>query len=157
MNSSNPQQFMEGFHAVVPKLDCPHCTDENILDLEEFHSQDAPNVHAPCKGCGIGNEVWICLKCKDVYCSRYVNSHMLEHFNKTYNEGNPHPICFSFADFSYWCNLCNEYVEHPLLQHKKVFYEQKFGNTQDQKEILKIIKESKHQDQIKEEDEEQED
>ena len=122
-SAQSPFSFMEGFHAVTPKLDCPHCTDEHILDKDEFMEENAPKVHDTCKECGIGGEVWICLACKDVLCSRYVNSHMLDHFNKTNAEGRPHPICFSFADFSYWCNLCNEYVEHQLLQHKKVFYE----------------------------------
>ena len=27
---------MDGFHAVTPKKDCPHCTPENIWPVKEF-------------------------------------------------------------------------------------------------------------------------
>ena len=90
--------MMEGFVAVCPKTDCPHCTIDNIEDSPDFKDT---SVNDPCKVCGEKGEVWICLKCKEVFCSRYVNGHMVEHFEET-----KHPICFSFADFSYWCYEC---------------------------------------------------
>lgn len=65
------------------------------------------------------------------------------------------PICFSFADFSYWCFACDSYVEHPLLDHTKFFYLQKFGETDTQKEVLDKIRASK-QDAVINEDEEDE-
>ena len=102
-------QMMEGLVAVTPKRDCPHCTADNILDIDEFEDT---HVDDPCKDCGAKGEVWICLKCKEVFCSRYVNAHMLQHHNDT-----QHPIVFSFADFSFWCFLCDSYVQHVLLDH----------------------------------------
>ena len=52
---------MEGMVAVTPKLDCPHCTDEHVTDVEEFES--GPKVTDGCKKCEVVGEVWICLKC----------------------------------------------------------------------------------------------
>jgi histone deacetylase 6 len=95
---------------------------ENILPKEEFEGK---HVNDPCVECGNVGENWICLKSKVVCCSRYVKSHGLAYYNKTKN-----PIAFSFADFSYWCYECDEYVEHPLLNHSKFFYSQKFGGNE---------------------------
>lgn len=104
---------IQGFFAVSPKADCPHCTPENIWELQNFKTK---TVTDPCIECNYVGENWICLKpdCGTVACSRYVESHMKEsHYVK-----NPqHPIVFSFADFSFWCYECDSYVVHPLLTH----------------------------------------
>ena len=71
------KKVMEGLVAVEPKKDCPHCTEDNLLDVGEFEGK---NVEDPCSHCGIKGENWICLKCKEICCSRYVNAHMLSHF-----------------------------------------------------------------------------
>ena len=105
---------MQGLFAVTPKKDCPHCVSENIMPKEDYKEQ---HVSDPCHSCGNIGENWICLTCKVSFCSRYVNGHMAEHNNQT-----KHPICFSFADFSYWCFECDAYLEHPLLDHSKYFY-----------------------------------
>ena len=109
---SELSKLMEGLHAVSPKSDCPHCIEENITDYTDFESKK--NVNDPCSyaGCGVSGEVWICLKCTEVFCSRYVHGHMAKH-----NTEVGHPICFSFADFSYWCYECDSYVIHKLLDH----------------------------------------
>jgi len=106
---------------VTPKRDCPHCTPENIAPKEEFKGV---HVNDPCPDCGNVGENWVSLKpgSKVVKCSRYVRSHMLEYFEET-----NYPIAFSFADFSYWCFICDSYVEHPLLDHAGYFFEQKFA------------------------------
>jgi len=101
----------QGFHAVTPKRDCPHCTEENIAPKSDFEGKHVNDACAT-GDCGHKGENWICMKpgCKEVHCSRYVKSHMVEH-----NTAQDHPIVFSFADFSFWCYKCDAYLEHPLL------------------------------------------
>ena len=144
-----------GFHAVVPKKDCPHCTEDNIAPNSHF---EGSNVFDPCKYCSHEGENWLCLKpgCKTVACSRYVKSHMVQNHQSEVPELE-HPIVFSFADFSYWCYACDSYVEHPLLKQAAFFTEQKFGLNATQAEMLKKIKESEHKEELKEEDEDAED
>ena len=69
-------------------------------------------------------------------------------------ENPDHCIVFSFADFSFWCYACDDYVVSDKLDHGKAFFEQKFGEAS-QKEVFKIMKDSKHQDQIQEEEEDE--
>ena len=112
MQSSQAASIIpDGFHAVVPKKDCPHCIPENIATLEQLKGK---SVHDPCEDCGHVGENWICLKpgCLVIKCSRYVKSHMLDHQDE--HAGYQHPIAFSFADFSFWCYACDSYIEHPL-------------------------------------------
>lgn len=86
-------------------------------------------VTDPCTKCGISGEVWLCLACGDVQCSRYVHGHM-----STHNAESGHPLVLSFADFSFWCYICDSYViSEELLNHQKdsrpdSFYRQKFGD-----------------------------
>lgn len=110
-----------GMFAVSPIHECPHCIPgENITPIEEFKDI---TLSTPCKDCGHTKENWVCLKCKTICCSRYVRSHMVAH-----NEEEHHPICLSFADFSYWCYACDHYVSSKHLNHVKFFYPQKFGS-----------------------------
>ena len=145
-----------GFHAVTPKLDCPHCTPENLITNEQL---EGTHVNDACanEGCKHRGENWICLKpeCRHVACSRYVKQHMLDH-QKEHSDLS-HPIAFSFADFSYWCYACDEYVEHPLLKQKLFFYPQKFDKDDSQKQILEKIKQSEFKEELNEEDEDAED
>ena len=106
-----------GLHAVEPKRDCPHCIPENIAPKEEF---EGIHVNDPCGECGHQGENWLCLKpgSRIVRCSRYVNSHMLSY----YFDNPDHMIVFSFADFSFWCYVCDSYVVHPSLNHTEQFY-----------------------------------
>jgi len=110
---------MQGFHAIQPKTDCPHCTDENIWELQNFKGK---RFDDPCFKCGFVGENWICLKpgCAKVACSRYVAGHMRE----LHAANNPsHMIVFSFADFSFWCYECDSYIIHKKLNHASFFYE----------------------------------
>ena len=141
--------LMEGMVAVNPKTDCPHCTVEHVEDAFDFGEV---KVEHPCRDCGIGGEVWVCLKCKVIFCSRYVNGHMQQHY-----QTEKHPICFSFADFSFWCYECDSYIIHPILNHVSYFYPQKFGEESDQNKVMDVIRASKHQSSIPEQDEEQND
>ena len=66
----------------------------------EFLSVD---VCEPCKECAHIGENWLCLMCSMVYCSRYVNSHMVAH-----NAEEPgHMIALSYSDISVWCYECD--------------------------------------------------
>jgi uncharacterized UBP type Zn finger protein len=64
--------------AVEPKRDCPHCKPDNIIPLKTLIERGV-KVEDPCKVCGALGEMWLCLKCGDVLCSRYVKGHMKEH------------------------------------------------------------------------------
>ena len=150
----NPLDVM-GLHAVDPKKDCPHCeVAENITPLETIIASGR-RVVDPCLQCGIAGEVWLCLTCSEVHCSRYVQGHMSHH-----NAESGHPIVFSFADFSYWCYICDSYIIHERLNHHKSslengFYQQKFGAAgSDGHAVLETIKESKYQEVIPEEPDE---
>lgn len=50
-----------------------------------------------------------------------VNDHQVKHPEFE------HPLVFSFADFSFWCYACDDYVVHHLLTHSAFFTLQKFG------------------------------
>ena len=117
----NKQADFMGFHFCQPKKDCPHCLPgENIAHISEFKDL---SVTTPCKDCNHTRENWVCLKCKVICCSRYIKSHMLIH-----NEESKHPIALSFADFSFWCYECDDYVVSEHLDHVKHFYPQKFSD-----------------------------
>lgn len=113
---------IDGFFAVQPKGDCPHCVPENVTSVADLYQK---LISDPCFDCGFKGENWICLKpgCGTVACSRYVNSHMAEshHANNL-----DHPIVLSFADFSFWCYECDSYIVHKMLNHQTHFYKQKF-------------------------------
>ena len=140
----------QGFHAVEPKRDCPHCTAENIAPKEAF---EHVHVNDPCADCGHLGENWVCLQPDkiNVRCSRYVNSHMLAWGR----ENEDSPIVFSFADFSFWCYKCDSYVVHPLLNHTEAFYLQKFAEDEPLKDVLKKMKDTKHEEVLAEADEEE--
>lgn len=83
---------------------------------------------AKVSSCPMG-ENWLCLECGNIYCSRYINGHGLEHWKettKTNNNnnngrtGDGHCVAVSLADLSVWCHICNAYVRNekltPLLQ-----------------------------------------
>mmetsp|Transcript_43001 Transcript_43001/g.69769 ORF Transcript_43001/g.69769 Transcript_43001/m.69769 type:complete len:121 (+) Transcript_43001:190-552(+) len=93
--------------AVTPKTDCPHV---HSLDPGSFPS--GLTTSEPCETCGDRSENWICLSCFHVFCSRYVNAHLLAH-----NEAQPeHPIALSFSDLSLWCFSCDSYISNPSFQ-----------------------------------------
>jgi histone deacetylase 6 len=98
-----------GVHAVVPLTYCPHLT--QVCPLPSF---DFIDVNKPCKDCNSRQENWICLTCHGVFCSRFVNSHMVEHFEKS-----KHPMVLSFSDLSIWCYACDAYVENEILNEAK--------------------------------------
>ena len=87
--------------AVVPLNYCKHLElIKNLVnDLAMF------DVHKPCFKCQNTDENWICLTCKQILCSRFINSHMLEHYDEF-----KHPMVLSFSDISVLCYECEAYI-----------------------------------------------
>mmetsp|Transcript_3417 Transcript_3417/g.7110 ORF Transcript_3417/g.7110 Transcript_3417/m.7110 type:complete len:418 (-) Transcript_3417:1331-2584(-) len=111
---------IDGIFAVTPKMDCPHV--EVQLDADISHYNDF-ELTDPCQDCRNVGENWICLVCKNVKCSRYVNSHGVAHFNET-----SHCLALSMCDLSVWCYSCDKYIEHDSLYYiLKHFRELKYG------------------------------
>ncbi|XP_010604661.1 histone deacetylase 6 isoform X3 [Fukomys damarensis] len=105
------------FYAVTPLPWCPH--------LVAVLPPSAANVDVtqPCEDCGTLLENWLCLSCYQVYCSRYVNAHMVRH-----HEASGHPLVLSYVDLSTWCYPCQAYVHHQdLLVVKNIAHQKKFG------------------------------
>ena len=72
-------------------------------------------------------ENWICLECKAIRCSRYVNGHCEDHWKNTKcdeistmkqdeSEAMGHCIALSLQDLSVWCYECNSYLVHDDLE-----------------------------------------
>ncbi|TPP60818.1 Histone deacetylase 6 [Fasciola gigantica] len=99
------QQLPQRLFAVTPLPWCPH------LASIQTNPDWSPNVNETCGRCENELENWVCLNCYAVYCGRYANSHMLEHFSSM-----RHPLVLSFADLSSWCYECEAYVHNePFL------------------------------------------
>ncbi|XP_036126798.1 histone deacetylase 6 isoform X1 [Molossus molossus] len=105
------------FYAVTPLLWCPHLVE--VCPIPET----GLDVTQPCQDCGALQENWACLSCYEVYCSRYVNAHMIRH-----HESSGHPLVLSYVDLSTWCYRCQAYVHHQaLLDVKNAAHQNKFG------------------------------
>ena len=99
------QDLKAGAVLVTPLEWCPH--------LGEHVTAPAPakvDLKTPCGSCANEGENWLCLRCHEVFCSRYVNEHMLFHgLEKT------HLLSISFSDLSVWCYGCEDYVDNEVL------------------------------------------
>ena len=85
---------------VNPKKDCPHVENSTLLDIDKF--KKIPFDELKCQKCDESKELWICLICGEIYCSRYINGHFVEH-----NKSNPdHCLCLGVIDLSIWCFEC---------------------------------------------------
>lgn len=105
--------------AVNPLTWCPHL--ETVAPL--LSDTTVLDTNAPCEKCGDTSENWICLVCYRVFCSRFVNEHMVLH---GVEEG--HLMCLSYSDLSVWCYGCDNYVDHQLVKPaKSAAHAHKFG------------------------------
>ncbi len=93
--------------SVAPKTDCPHV----LLPQHYARKMEAIDVKAKCAKCSHTKENWYCLACSQVFCGRYVNGHMAEHFKES-----GHGVALSFADLSFWCYFCDSYIINKGLQ-----------------------------------------
>lgn len=105
------------FYTVTPLPWCPHLA--AVCPIPEA----GLDVTQPCQDCGELQENWVCLSCYEVYCSRYVNAHMLQH-----HDASGHPLVLSYVDLSTWCYQCQAYVHHQaVLDVKNIAHQNKFG------------------------------
>ena len=85
---------------VSPKKDCPYVEKTTLIDKEKF--QKIPFDALKCQKCDESNDLWICLVCGEIFCSRSIKGHFVEH-----NKANPeHCLCLGIGDFSVWCSEC---------------------------------------------------
>ncbi|XP_073029828.1 uncharacterized protein [Primulina eburnea] len=92
-----------------------HCDHLASLNSDLIH---IPTPHTPCNRCEHPDENWLCLCCKDVLCSRFVNKHMLEHFRRE-----KHSLALSFSDLSVWCFSCDAYLDAQVILPLRPVYE----------------------------------
>ncbi|KAH0977852.1 hypothetical protein GBA52_027571 [Prunus armeniaca] len=69
-----------------------------------------PKSDTPCKRCQDLKESWVCLSCKDVFCSRYVNMHFVEHYGQT-----KHCLAASCRDQRIWCFRCEAFLDAQVI------------------------------------------
>mmetsp|Transcript_83586 Transcript_83586/g.183808 ORF Transcript_83586/g.183808 Transcript_83586/m.183808 type:complete len:227 (-) Transcript_83586:221-901(-) len=86
---------------VIPRSDCPHLASHDIVIADKLKENPA---NFRCSTCG-EDEVWYCLFCGVMLCSRYKNRHMVEHCEKE-----SHCVALSFSDLSFWCFECSAYL-----------------------------------------------
>ncbi|XP_065871367.1 uncharacterized protein [Euphorbia lathyris] len=77
-----------------------------------------PTPDTPCHRCEHPSENWVCLSCKDVLCSRFVNKHMLHHFQQM-----KHCLALSYSDLSVWCFECDAYLDAQVIMQLRPVYE----------------------------------
>ncbi|BFU21059.1 Sir2 family transcriptional regulator, putative [Entamoeba histolytica HM-1:IMSS-B] len=97
-----------------------------------------------CNSCN-EKEIWICLHCLHIGCSRYCNGHAQKHSLKR-----GHPVVFNVQSMNFWCYECNSYVVNKSLNvlfqlaledHTSNFkFYQPFFETYDVKGVAKYIR-----------------
>lgn len=96
----------------VALIHCPHMdrlATPALLDPAQLKLDTTCTCGCP------GNEVWLCLFCGDVRCSRYQKGCMVRHAEDTRAaaEHRPfgHHLVISLQDLSVWCYVCEAYVD----------------------------------------------
>ncbi|PIA33160.1 hypothetical protein AQUCO_04200135v1 [Aquilegia coerulea] len=97
---------------VEARTSCEHL---NSLASDLSH---IPTPHTPCYRCQHPAENWLCLCCKDVFCSRFVNKHMLQHYQQR-----NHCLALSYSDLSVWCFSCDAYLDVQAITQLRPVYE----------------------------------
>ncbi|KVI01913.1 histone deacetylase 6 [Cynara cardunculus var. scolymus] len=92
-----------------------HCDHLDTLSSDLIH---IPTPDTPCNRCHHPAENWLCLSCKDVLCSRFINKHMLDHYQQQ-----NHSVALSFSDLSVWCFSCNSYLDAQVMLPLRPVYE----------------------------------
>ncbi|KAJ1265503.1 hypothetical protein BS78_08G080800 [Paspalum vaginatum] len=102
---------------VEARTSCPHLgtmpPPAGAEDLDRV-----PQPGSPCSRCHHPAENWLCLICKDVLCSRFINKHMLCHYQES-----GHCLALSFSDLSVWCFACDSYLDVQAILELRPVYE----------------------------------
>ena len=128
---------------LIQPVDCVHINNIKIK-INSFIS--AIRKHS-CSKCKETSEIWICLSCSYVGCSRFCYGHSKSHY-----ERNHHPIVFNQKTMSFWCYECDNYVMNDTL---KILYEialedyemnsklyKPYFSTYNEEGVIKYIKEN---------------
>ena len=111
-----------GGFRVHPITQGPHANTPEFTALSTPPRPSPP----PCAACGATGEVWVCLACGAVGCSRYIEGHGAAHAAAA-----GHPLALSLADMSVWCYGCEAYLDvfnmRALHGVFALLYEDKFG------------------------------
>jgi NAD-dependent SIR2 family protein deacetylase len=146
VGTSLPNMSVEipGFgFAVTVKTDCPHVDTLTSLLSAPTEEEASAWLTASCSKCDSASENWVSVATKKVYCSRYVNGHMLDQWERTRAELNGgrygaasadassvallppssvapssaatanECVAISFSDLSVWCFECDCYIQSP--------------------------------------------
>ncbi|GAB4853443.1 hypothetical protein Ancab_017633 [Ancistrocladus abbreviatus] len=95
-----------------------HCDHLTSLSSSSSHLSHIPTPDTHCFRCEHPAENWLCLFCKEVLCSRFVNKHMLEHYQST-----GHCLALSYSDLSVWCFMCDAYLVAQVIEQLRLVYE----------------------------------
>ncbi|KAK4800818.1 hypothetical protein SAY86_021305 [Trapa natans] len=108
------EEFLYGAGSgwVEPRASCDHLAS---LSPDPLH---IPIPDTPCSRCDHPDENWLCLCCKEVLCSRFVNKHMLHHYQQT-----NHCLALSFSDLSVWCFACDAYLDAEVISQLRPVHE----------------------------------
>ena len=101
---------------VEARTSCSHLPAMPAASADELARVPAPD--SQCSRCHHPSENWLCLICKDVLCSRFINKHMLYHYQET-----GHCIALSFSDLSVWCFACDSYLDAQSILELRPVYE----------------------------------
>ncbi|KAH7575386.1 hypothetical protein ACOSP7_005066 [Xanthoceras sorbifolium] len=104
--------FGAGSGWVEARTSCEHLA-SLLSDLVHI-----PTPDTPCNRCHQPSENWLCLCCKDVLCSRFVNKHMLQHYQQT-----NHSVALSYSDLSVWCFKCDAYLDAQVIPQLRPVHE----------------------------------
>ena len=74
------------------------------------------NAKCSSPGCNAQGENWLCLTCLKVFCGRYENKHMLDHYADS-----GHCVVMSLKDLNVWCG-CDAYLEHDFFPALQPFF-----------------------------------
>ena len=82
------------------------------FDISQVHARVSKPTTWTC-ACDVSSDVWMCLTCGAVGCSRDKNKHALEHYEET-----KHPIAICLNTKHCWCFACDEWVteDNHLIQ-----------------------------------------
>ncbi|XP_057964375.1 uncharacterized protein LOC131155337 [Malania oleifera] len=138
---SEEEEFVYGAESgwVEARTQCDHLG-SLFSDLSHI-----PTPATPCNRCDNPAENWLCLCCKDVFCSRFVNKHMLEHYQQQ-----NHCLALSYSDLSIWCFSCDAYLDAQVLLQLRPVYETayilKFGESPPFRSVEYLGEEDKQAD-----------